>query len=307
MTEKVADFEKLLKDLSTRVGEEDAAQIRALLEQVCARIRPNAGLPIINFCQDVSAETDGASPEVDLTNSIGPEAISDEGSSESEVSATVGSIGALDKTLEDFAANDKSRDTGFIGKSSEITWLQRLNQENKSGASSSIDLTADSAKAVESGYQESTSENKDNITVSQASYHLDDFAMPSLDAVDAHELPTSDTAKHLFDTYLSRVHPTFPIIGKSTFTAQFQRFMTGHVPGKKWLAVLNLIFAISARYSHLVRAEWRGDDRDHLVYFSRARLLSFDGDTIFQHADLQQIQVTGLMALYLLCTNQINR
>jgi hypothetical protein len=83
--------------------------------------------------------------------------------------------------------------------------------------------------------------------------------------------------------------------------------MAGEVPGRKWLAIVNLIFAISARYSHVVRAEWRGDDRDHLIYFSRARLLSLDGETLFQHADLQQIQVTALMALYLLCTNQINR
>lgn len=32
----MADFEKLLKDLTLRVGEDDAAQIRALLEQVVA-------------------------------------------------------------------------------------------------------------------------------------------------------------------------------------------------------------------------------------------------------------------------------
>jgi hypothetical protein len=257
--------------------------------------------------QDVSAEADDASPDADLTNSIEPEAISDEGGAESDVSATVGSTGALDKTLEDFAANDKSRGTGFMGKNSEITWLQRLNQENKFGESSSIDLTPDVAKRAKSGHHKSSYEVENNITVSQASYHLDDFAMPSLDAVDAYELPTSETANHLFDTYLSRVHPTFPIIGKSTFTTQFRRFMAGQVPGEKWLAILNLIFAISACYSHLVRAEWRGDDRDHLVYFSRARLLSLNGDAIFQHADLQQIQVTGLMALYLLCTNQVNR
>lgn len=34
MAEKVADFEKLLKDLSLRVGDEDATQIRLLLEKV---------------------------------------------------------------------------------------------------------------------------------------------------------------------------------------------------------------------------------------------------------------------------------
>ena len=194
-----------------------------------------------------------------------------------------------------------------MGKNSEITWMQRLNQENKHGSSSTADLTQDAIQMVERGEHKSLDESEDNISVNQASYHLDDFAMPALDAVDAYELPTSDTANHLFEAYMTRIHPTFPIIGKSTFTTQFRRFMVGEMPGGKWLAILNVIFAISARYSHIIRADWRGDDRDHLVYFSRARILSLNGDTIFQHADLQQIQVTALMALYLLCTNQINR
>jgi hypothetical protein len=212
--------------------------------------------------------------------------------------------------LEDFAANEKTRSTGFMGKNSEITWMQRLDRENKFGSSSSADLAPDAVQGFHSDeYNKlmASSAEIEAITVSQASYHLDDFPMPSLDAVDAYELPTSDTANRLFETYMSRVHPTFPILGKSTFTTQFRRFMAGEMPGAKWLAIINLIFAISARYSHVVRADWRGDDRDHLVYFSRARLLSLNGDTIFQHADLQQIQVTAMMALYLLCTNQVNR
>lgn len=240
-----------------------------------------------------------------------PEALSEDDGAETDVSATVGSTGALDKTLEDFAANEKTRSTGFMGKNSEITWMQRLKQENKFGSSSGGDLPSYAAQRVQGGDQTQSADPsldyEGNVTVNEASYHLDDFAMPSLDAVDAYELPTLDTANHLFETYISRVHPTFPIIGKLTFTNQFRRFMAGEMPGEKWLAILNLIFAISARYAHIVRAEWRGDDRDHLVYFSRARLLSLNGDTLFQHADLQQIQVTALMALYLLCTNQINR
>lgn len=50
MAEKVADFEKLLKDLSSRVDEEDAAQIRALLEQVRTRIRPTLEFNV-NVCR----------------------------------------------------------------------------------------------------------------------------------------------------------------------------------------------------------------------------------------------------------------
>jgi hypothetical protein len=40
MAEKVAGFEKLLRHLALRVGAEDAAQIRALLEQVRPRLTP---------------------------------------------------------------------------------------------------------------------------------------------------------------------------------------------------------------------------------------------------------------------------
>lgn len=50
-----------------------------------------------------------------------------------------------------------------------------------------------------------------------------------------------------------------------------------------------------------------GDERDHLLYFSRARLLSLNGNTILNHPDLQQVQVLGLIAFYLLATSQINR
>ena len=33
---------------------------------------------------------------------------------------------------------------------------------------------------------------------------------------------------------------------------------------------MNLLLAIGAKYSHLISAEWRGDDRDHLIYMTRA-------------------------------------
>ena len=229
----------------------------------------------------------------------------------------MGSTGALDMTLEDFASNEHSRATGFMGKNSEITWMQRLRQENKYGSSSSHDLDGEPPRKSKEKLVNDLRNNDEisahlpdedeEFTVSDSSYHCDDFAMPSLDHVDPYEFPTVDTSKQLYDTYITRVHPTFPIIGKTTFTSQFHRFMEGNIPGGKWLAILNLIFAISAKYSHLVQADWRGDDRDHLIYFTRARLLSMNGETIFQHSDLQQIQVGGLMSLYLLCTSQVNR
>jgi hypothetical protein len=60
------------------------------------------------------------------------------------------------------------------------------------------------------------------------------------------------------------------------------------------MAILNVIFAIAANYAHVAQLDWRGDPQDHLVYLTRARMLSMDGDDLFCHPDLQQVQVEGL-------------
>jgi hypothetical protein len=61
----------------------------------------------------------------------------------------------------------------------------------------------------------------------------------------------------------------------------------------KWKAVMNLVFAIGARYSHLIGAEWRADDHDHLVYMWRAvHLLQLQSiNTLVAQPDQTTIQV----------------
>lgn len=54
-----------------------------------------------------------------------------ESDGESVVSGTCGSIGAVDRVEEDFNRSEKARAAGFIGKNSEITWMQRLKQETQ--------------------------------------------------------------------------------------------------------------------------------------------------------------------------------
>lgn len=122
-------------------------------------------------------------------------------------------------------------------------------------------------------------------------------------------MPTPEHARILFNTYMDRVHATFPIVGRINLQNQFTKYLARPMnrPPAKWLAIINVIFAIAARLSHLVQADWRADERDHLIYFTRARLLAIDSDTLFNHPDLQTIQVLGLMAFYLLCVEQVNR
>ena len=235
----------------------------------------------------------------------------DESGAESDVSGGAGSTGALDRTEEDFT-RDEARSTGFVGKSSEITWLQRLRQRNKDGNESGWVSPSPSdfgsKRATDDSFN-APAEADSAHSVHEFSYHLDDEAITTFEHIDPYAVPTAEIAHNLFSAYFTRVHPTYPILGRRILTAQFQKFESGQAqrPPKKWLAILNLIFAIAARYSHLIQANWEEDEGDHSIYFTRARLLSVNSEAVFQHPDLQMIQIYGLISFYFLCISQMNR
>lgn len=58
---------------------------------------------------------------------------------------------------------------------------------------------------------------------------------------------------------------------------------------------MNLLFAIGAKYSHLIDADWAGDERDHLVYMTRAVHLLGLKDTvmIISGPDLSLVQAVS--------------
>lgn len=242
------------------------------------------------------------------------------GGVESEASAGAGSIGGLDRTEEDFT-REGAKTTGFMGKNSDITWLQRLRKENKYGEGTSAQDANQERRYDISGlsfrthtYQDTTNvalpEVGQGFTIQESSYHLNDLAIFAHEAVDPYEMPTNEHASMLFNTYMQRVHPTFPIVARMNLHNQFSKFMSRNgtqQPPRKWLAIINLIFAIAAKYSHLTQAEWQGNERDHTIYFTRARMLAITDETIFNHPDLQMIQVLGLMSYYLLAIDQVNR
>lgn len=248
----------------------------------------------------------------------------DEPDGETQVSAGVGSTGSLDRIDEDFNRNATTRATGFIGKNSEIAWLRSLKKQtddvpsgcdgdNGHGQHNAVNRSSplppgESQTPWTASTSAPANSKGDGGALSGSTYHCDDLTVFMHDQVDPLELPPKHIAEALFRNYLDTVHTAFPIICKVNFSAQFRIFFERDTnPGAKWRAILNLILAIGAKYSHLVQAEWRGDERDHLLYFTRARLLAMNSDTIFEHPDLQQIQVAGLMAFYFLATNQINR
>lgn len=219
--------------------------------------------------------------------------------------SSIGSLDAIDRVDEDHNRTETSRATGYMGKSSEITWIQRLQREAEQrshGKCGSLEPRPDEDE-----------QTKEKFSLHVLNYHLDDLSISVPEPVQEYSMPPRDHADQLLATYLKMVHPFFPILSKPLFNAQFRSFFDssaqfrGIRPGNKWLAILNTIFAIAARHADLTNAPWHGTGTDHLMYLARARRLSMSSEDLFSHPDLQQVQVEGLVAFYLLSSNQINR
>lgn len=75
-------------------------------------------------------DVDDLPAEAATAPAVDADAASDASGAESEASGAAGSTGALDKTDEDFT-REGAKATGFMGKNSDVTWMQRLRHENK--------------------------------------------------------------------------------------------------------------------------------------------------------------------------------
>jgi hypothetical protein len=130
--------------------------------------------------------------------------------------------------------------------------------------------------------------------------------------VNPFDLPQSGVGERLLGCYMSKVHDSFPILPRKTFEDQFRKCFTalanGNAPqlSPKWQAILNLVFAIGTKYTHVSKAIWRADERDHLIYQARARAFGLNDATITGHADVPQIQTLGLLAFYWLSIGQVS-
>jgi hypothetical protein len=136
------------------------------------------------------------------------------------------------------------------------------------------------------------------LHVSNSTFYLDSDDLKVDVTVDPYELPPPERAEKLFDCYMQTMHTSFPIL-PDVFDKQFQDFNDSvkqnrpyQVPAE-WQAILNLVLAIGAQYSHLTQAEWRADEKDHLVYMTRAtRILGLNEmTTVLSAPTLLSIQV----------------
>ncbi|EKV04571.1 C6 transcription factor, putative [Penicillium digitatum PHI26] len=275
LTTQVETFDALFRGLYPKLDASLAQQVDQTLRELNARTPLTKGIPPTPIPALFTNPPDHINPSVI--------------SSSADASPISTPSGVVDYTEEDFDRDEKVQATGFVGEHSEMAWLYRLKR----------DLDYHSSNGIK--------ETHERPSISSVNYFQDDSEILFLEDIDLARRPPQQIANRLVDTYFHVVHPTFPIIGKAIFLNQYRSFYANPNvrPGKRWIIVLNLVFAIAARHSFLVDQPQPNCD-DHQTYFARAWKLDV-GSVLLHHPDLQQAQVEGLAAFYLLSVGQVNR
>ncbi|OJJ34399.1 hypothetical protein ASPWEDRAFT_42406 [Aspergillus wentii DTO 134E9] len=277
LTKKVERYEALLRDLEAGVDAGAARQIRRTL-------RPK------------------------VTQEIKQSQAQDDGEESDSSGSSVASLEAIDLVEEDINRNEKSRAAGYFGKNSEVAWMQRLEDEAEHRSRQGDDPFGPEGQGFDEQHQQQQHQSRNDIPIAMMSYHLDDLNIPLVDQADPYDLPPKELADRFFAAYMHSVHPSFNVIRKATFTSQYQKFFSQpSQPPRRWLAILNMVFAIGCRYCRLDNDDFGDGDYNDLVYLTRASKLALRGSVLFEHPDLQQVQVEFLVAFYLLAMGQVNR
>lgn len=210
-------------------------------------------------------------------------------------SSSVGSLDALDVLDEDVNWSKDSRATGYIGKSSEVAWMRSLETE-------ASDLSG-SKKELESSRK---SPLPSTAPMASMNYHIESADYPGLEVDHPYALPAKASAERLLRFFMDSVQPSLPVVRQDLFVDQFNLFYSGKSkhPGRKWLALLNLVFAISNKLCQVSGQDVQNNDHR---FFSRAQTLNISEILVEDHEDLQQVQIETLAAFYLLTSSHINR
>ena len=184
----------------------------------------------------------------------------------------------------------------FAGQSSETKWTEKLNKEllPQKGANMS------KAQSRTQGFSQKPQPYAEDMDSAVVGHQIDPFS-----------LPVKSTADALMNAYFSTIHLSFPILNRTGFMSQYDQLYSTMDPEgfehRPFIATLQLVFAIAAVHAHLIQADWTGDVRDHMLYFSQARVVAVDTGIFNDDCYLSQVQVFGLGGMYLLVTNQLNR
>jgi hypothetical protein len=210
----------------------------------------------------------------------------------------VGSLESLDVINEDTNRDEKARATGYMGKSSAVTWVQRAKKAATNDAEDEKHVRRSTGTAANGPFVDSTYQAEPLLSQSVET-----------DEVNPLEWPLPHVASALVGSFFQNIHDSFPVLCKQDLMEKFRSFPKDQYSAEDhcWLSLVNMVFAIGARFAHLTHAEYRGHDKDHCMYYARARALGMDERTLNKDPELQHLTCLGILGLYLLTTDQLNR
>ncbi|PVH92759.1 hypothetical protein DM02DRAFT_733517 [Periconia macrospinosa] len=220
----------------------------------------------------------------------------------------------LDLLDEDLLRTSKARATCFIGVNSSMQWLRSLRAQMRD-----VQVSTDEDEHIPNGNTHGSSNRNQprkqprKFHVSDSTFYLDcdDLELDDLMG-DPFEIPPPAVLNYLFDCYMQTTHSSFPIL-PTTFEEQFRRYSESlkvcrpYQVSNEWLAMLNLVLAISRQYLHLTQSNI--DSPNHPVFMARAtQLLRLDKiATSLPSPTLSFIQSLGLLSFYYLTIGQVSK
>ncbi|KAI9883599.1 MAG: hypothetical protein M1823_004635 [Watsoniomyces obsoletus] len=334
LQERVEEYERLLEQLSRRGDSATQLAIQQTLRRARRRDPTASQSGRGAFGPQRRRRRRGASgsdPASSSDDDRDDDDDDDDAPGEDVVSADRGSTGSVDRLEDDPIANPPARKPGhvFYGKNSAMSWIQRLQRQfplrppttsaaggnhpmstNPFGTMTMAMATAPSSSSSSSGFMLSgwMLSDMDEVRLDDWSTDMDDPELPVLGPLDGFALPAKPLADRLIQAYVTTIHPTFPVFLLRVFLHDYHRIYDdpyGPPTTPRHRAMVNLVFALGAKYAALSAAGWCNEE-DHQVFFNRARVCGLDACVFDVAADLEPVQMTTLATLYLIAADRIN-
>lgn len=219
-------------------------------------------------------------------------------------------MGSTDHVNEDHFTDPtpERQDRTYAGPASGTTWMQKLTTELTKEPDQEANLGGPNSTALSSSMNRRTTVP----TVNEQGPQFEDIGLSAMESqIDPYELPAKSTADALLYVYLNTVHPSFPILNDDLFLDDYAQYFANsdREPSayQTFIPKLQIVFAIAAVHAHMTEAKWVGDDRDHLLYFAKAQVMTRENGFPTETIDINQVQIFGLASMYFLASHQVNR
>ncbi|KAL8768617.1 MAG: hypothetical protein Q9209_005176 [Squamulea sp. 1 TL-2023] len=235
---------------------------------------------------------------------------SSEDSGGEDDASNVGSMGSTDHLDEASFAGESGggRIDAFLGQTATDNWVERIKHnlkisdadELRTGHGSSGDHKVYTRRQGEEGPGTAADMNRtSHVRTPMFQEHFEPY-----------ELPLKATADSFIAAYFATVHPVFPIVSRSQFLWNYEKFFasteTAESSASLFVPILHIVLAIGGVHTYVTHAPWASDGRSRLMRFARAKATILDACVLGASA-YEQVQLCGLGGLYMLIMYDINK